>query len=432
MSRDIKLIHRHSSGLASASCYSINPALPQIMWVDLNSAFATTEQQAHPHLRHKPVGITNRISPRCCIITASYEAKARGVRTGMRRDDALRLCPDLVLLESDPPKYNHVYHRLFDIMNSYSADCGMKSIDEGYINLVGTAYDSYDKLVQLGYDIKSRVKSEIGNYMTINVGLGTNRFLAKLAAGLHKPDGMDIITTNNILSIYDGLLLEDLTGIAKHNGLRLRQGGITTPLQFLNASESYLRHQIFRSINGSYWYRRLRGYEVDNYKTNLSTIGRQWVVDAHGDDWDYLESCLHCLAESVGLKLRWRQVQARGVCVWLRFQSGDYYRQKLLADQPFDADSRIWQIAQQLFNSRPYHKIQTMGIYLYNFTQPNHNQLTFLDDVNKTASLTKAIDLINYRYGNSTIHSAHSSAGLAKIKQKVPFGGTDYLDLLID
>lgn len=411
--------------------YGINPALPQVMWIDLNSAFATTEQQAHPSLRHRPVGITNRISPECCIITASYEAKFRGVRTGMRRSEATRICPDLILLESDPPKYNDVYNRLFNIMKSYSPDCGMKSIDEGYINLSGDTYNSYGQLVKLGYEIKQRVKSEIGNYMTINVGIGNNRFLAKLAAGLHKPDGMDVITSSNILDIYSELQLEDLTGIASGYGYRLRQAGINTPLQFLSATPDQLR-RVFRGIVGNYWYQRLRGYEVDDHPTKLSVIGRQWVVNARADDWDYLTSCLHCLSESVGMKLRFRQVQSRGVCVWLRFQSGEHWQQKYLSPHPFDSDKLIWQHAHRLFDNRPLRKIQSMGIYLYKFIKPNTEQISLLTDIDKSANLTKAIDKINRLYGTSTIHSADSNAGVAAIKQKVPFGNTDYFSLLID
>ena len=140
----------------------INPALPQIMWLDLNSAFATTEQQAYPSLRHRPVGVTNRTSPNCCIITASYEAKAQGVHTGMRRIEALRQCPGLILVESHPAKYSTVYRRLFRIMHSYSPDCDMKSIDEGYIDLRSTGYDTPAKLIRLGQELKDRVKREIG------------------------------------------------------------------------------------------------------------------------------------------------------------------------------------------------------------------------------------------------------------------------------
>lgn len=412
--------------------YHLNPALPQIMWVDLNSAFATAEQQAHPSLRRRPVGITNRISPECCIITASYEAKARGVKVGCRRSEALRLCPNLILLESDPPKYNAIYRQLFAIMHDYSADCGMKSIDEGYINLQGTSYDSLDKLYQLGLEIKQRVRNEIGDYMTINVGLGSNRFLAKLAAGLHKPDGLDIITADNLLAIYDNLQLEDLTGIAQHLGYRLRRAGITSPRQFLAADSHFLQHQVFHSINGLYWYRRLRGYEVDDYHTKLSVIGRQWVVDQSGDDNDYLAGCLHYLAENVGLKLRFRQVAARGVGLWLHYHAGERWQRRQLANTSFTDDSHIWRIANDLFAQRPPGRVRVIGLYLYNFNEVNSQQLSLLDHIDRQARLTTAIDQINQRYGTATIHSAHSSIGVQHIRQKVPFGSTNYLDLLID
>lgn len=411
---------------------SINQQLPQIMWIDLNSAFATTEQQAHPHLRHRPVGITNRISPECCIITASYEAKAKGVRTGTRRSEAMRLCPDLILLESDPPKYNFVYTKLFNIMRDYSDSCGMKSIDEGYINLQHSRYDSIAKLHQLAHEIKQRVHDEIGDYMTINIGLGTNRFLAKLAAGLHKPNGLDIITADNLVDIYSQLQLENLTGIAKHYGLRLRQAGITTPLQFFNTSEAVLRKSVFRSIAGTYWYQRLRGYEVDGYATRLSTIGRQWVVDGDGADDEYLSACLHYLVECVGLKLRFRQASARGVCVWMSYRSGDHYRKKFLSKAPLDSNQALWQIAQQLLRCRPAGRINCLGVYLYNFTKPNKQQLSLVGGVARSKRLTQAIDKINHTYGTATIHSAHSTAGSQSIKQKIPFGSTDYLSLLID
>ena len=410
----------------------INPQLPQIMWIDLNSAFATTEQQAHPHLRNRPVGITNRISPECCIITASHEAKAKGVKTGTRRSEAMRLCPELILLESDPPKYNSVYTKLFNIMRNYSDNCGMKSIDEGYINLQRTSYNSIDKLISLGYEIKQRVKDEIGSYMTINVGLGPNRFLAKLAAGLHKPDGMDIINADNLTRTYAQLQLEDLTGIAKHYGLRLRRAGITTPLQFLAADEAFLRKTVFHGIVGTYWHQRLRGYEVDDYHTNLSVIGRQWVVDGDGADDDYLSACLHYLIECIGLKLRFRQVAARGVCVWATFRSGDHYHKKFLSPAPLTANQAIWTIAEQLFKQRPAGRVNCLGAYLYNFTEPNDQQLSLVNDVGRSRRLTEAIDKINHTYGTATIHSAHSTAGANHIKQKVPFGSTDYLGLLID
>lgn len=409
----------------------INPAPPQIMWIDLNSAFATTEQQAHPSLRHRPVGIINRISPNACLITTSYEARRLGIKTGMRRQEALRICPSLVILESDPPKYNAVYHKLFNIMQSYSPICGMKSIDEGYINLYDTQYNTVDKLRKLGYEIKQRVKEEIGDYMTINVGLGTNRFLAKQAAGLHKPDGMDIITKDNILDVYNSLQLEDLTGIAKHYGRRLRSHGILTPRQFLEADEPFLRRTVFHGIVGTYWYQRLRGYEVDDYQTNLSYIGRQWAVDQDGDNDEYISSCLHYLTESVGTKMRYRDVSARGVCVCCSMNNGEYYHRKKLVEVPFNDNATLWQLASELLALRPAGRVVMLSVYVYNFSRPNDDQLSFVNEISRSRSLTNAIDKINMRFGSHAVHSAHSAAGTEHIKQKVPFGSVDYLDILL-
>src|SRR5688500_14696819 len=115
-----------------------NTARPLVMHIDLNSCFATVEQQSRPMLRGRPVAIVNRRSKNTSIITASYEAKARGVTVGLKVKEAMKLAPDLVALESDPPKYRYVYHKMMGIMKDYSAHITMKSIDEGIIDFHDT------------------------------------------------------------------------------------------------------------------------------------------------------------------------------------------------------------------------------------------------------------------------------------------------------
>ncbi|MEP6710541.1 MAG: DNA polymerase IV, partial [Candidatus Saccharibacteria bacterium] len=165
-----------------------NSERPLIMHIDLNSCFATVEQQARPMLRGRPVAIVNRRTEHTMIVTASYEAKARGVGLGMSVREARNLVPELVALESDPSKYRYVYHKMLDIMRSYSAHVTMKSIDEGVIDFHQTSGDIRERpLEDIGMEIKQRLKNEIGCAMRCNVGIATNRFLAKTAAGLHKP-----------------------------------------------------------------------------------------------------------------------------------------------------------------------------------------------------------------------------------------------------
>lgn len=413
--------------------FGLNTEEPKIMWIDLNSAFATAEQQAQPLLRGRPIGVTNRLSRECCVIAASYEAKALGIKVGVRLSEAKLLCPDFIMLETDPPKYHHVYKALLKIMRDYSPKVKMKSIDEGIIDFHGM--DSLNKgrpLLDIGKEIKARMKVEVGDYMRINVGIGPNRFLAKTAAGLHKPDGLDQIDHTNLVNVYESLELTDLNGIAHKNEARLNAMGIHTPMQFLAASDYLLQKRVFHSINGLYWYKRLRGFEIDDNITQLGMVGRQWVVRKASSDEEYLRSCLHFLTETTAMKLRFRNVVARGVCVHLHFQAGGTWYEKKMFKSTFYTNEDIWRRVVYLFNKRPKHMIvQTMGLYLYQLTPSERSQISIFEDVNKKEWLTKAVDEINDFYGAFTVYSADTLTGKRTIKQKIPFGGTEYFELLL-
>ena len=413
--------------------YGFNKENPSVMWIDLNSAFASAEQQAHPSLRGKPMGVTNRLSKECCVIAASYEAKALGIKVGCRRTEAIAKCPGFIMLETDPPKYHHVYEKLCKIMQDYTHNIKMKSIDEGILDFHGTPLEGNTKaLIRIGYEIKQRVKNEIGDYMKINVGIAPNRFLAKTAAGLHKPDGLDVIDHTNLIKTYKTLELQDLNGIADGYGSRLRAHGIFTPIDFLNAQESILRKQVFRSINGHYWHRRLRGYEIDDYQTNLGMVGRQWVVKKPTNDDAYLRSCLHYLAETTGMKLRYRNVEARGVCVWLSFVAGGGFVDKKMYKVPCYSNQDIWERVSRLFDKRPPHMaVRVMGLYVYQLEPSAKSQLDLFGIEQEKRFLTDAVDEINDFYGTFTVYSADTLEGARNVTQKIPFGGTEYFELLL-
>lgn len=404
-----------------------------IMHIDLNSAFATTEQQAHPHLRGKPMGVTNRLSKECCVIAASYEAKALGIKVGTRRTDALALYPKFVMLESDPPKYEAVYLKLIRIMRDYSPKIKMKSIDEGIIDFHGMEPVLNGRtLIDIGREIKQRVRDEIGDWMKINIGIGTNRFLAKEAAGWHKPDGLDVIDHTNLKKYYSEMKLTDLCGIADGYSARLMAYNIMTPMQFFNASEFTLKKQVFKSINGVYWHRRLHGWEIDDFDTELGTVGRQWVVHKPTHKDSYLLPCLSMLCETTGAKLRYRRASARGITVWAVFQTGETWGNKRMYKVPFYSNMEIVRRAFELFRQRPSGMIVTMiGISCYGIEPSTDSQLSMFEDVEKEKWITKAMDDANDRYGLFTVMLASSLDGKGIVKQKVPFGGTEYFDLLL-
>jgi len=411
----------------------INKEEPMVMHIDLNSAFATTEQQAHPSLRGKPMGVTNRLSRECCVIAASYEAKALGIKVGTRLSEARAICPDFVMLETDAPKYHVVYQKLVAIMKSYSPNIKMKSIDEGIIDFHGMEPVLNGRtLTDIGYEIKQRVKDEIGDWMRINIGIGTNRFLAKQAAGWHKPDGLDVIDHRNMKAYYKEMKLTDLNGIADRNEARLNSYNIFSPMQFLAAKEYNLKKQVFRSINGTYWYRRLRGWEVDEYDTKLGMVGRQWVVKDPTHTSEYLLPCLAFLCETAGVKLRFRNVEARGICVWATLQNGELFRLKRMYKTTFFTNQEVYRRAMELFNQRPSGAVvTTIGVYCYGLESSKASQLSMFEDIAKVGDITKAMDEINEFYGKMTLHMATTLEGKKIIKQKIPFGGTEYFELLL-
>ena len=405
-----------------------NPETPLLMHIDLNSCFATVEQQSRPMLRGRPVAIVNRRTEHTMIVTASYEAKAAGIELGMKLSEARKLCPGLVGLESDPAKYRYVYHKLMDIMRDYSAHVTMKSIDEGVIDFHYATEEMKSRgLKSIGQEIKQRLRDEIGCAMRCNVGIATNRFLAKTAAGLHKPDGLDIITSENLRDVLGGLELMDLTGIAKHNEHRLNTVGIYTPLEFLDAKPETLHSMVFKSICGEQWHQRLRGWEVDDVTHDLKTAGRQYVLETYNLPYEKILQRLHHLCESAGQKLRSQNKVARGVLVWATTYERKYWHSRRMSSMPFFSDQAIYAQAEELFKLAP-DKMRAIGVSVYEISNDNDPQLSlFGDELAQQRSITGAIDEINNRYGMRVIHSADTLGTGEFVKQKIPFGSTRYL-----
>lgn len=402
-----------------------NTEEPQVMHVDLNSAFASIEQQSRPLLRGRPVAVINRRVENTAIVTASYEAKARGVKVGMKFAEAARLAPGLVVVESDPAKYRFVYKKLMAILNDYSADVVMKSIDEGVIDF--HHIPNHRPLIEIGYEIKQRLRDEVGSTMRCNVGIGPNRFLAKTAAGLHKPDGLDVITADNLRAVYETMELTDLTGIAGQMEQRLNAVGIDTPIQFLDASAVVLQKVVFKSICGGQWYERLRGYEVDNYKTVTKRVGRQYVLEDRNLTHAEIASRLHHLCESVGSRLRGQDKLARGVYVYAKTIQHQYWHGSRMCQLPFYSDQTINSIAQQIFMSAP-EQIKEIGVHCYGLVDDDDSQMSLFGDIlAREHQLVDAIDTINQRFGNRTVHSASTLDTGEFVKSKIPFGSTRYL-----
>jgi DNA polymerase-4 len=410
----------------------ISTEQPQILHIDLNSCFATVEQQARPLLRGRPIAVTNRLTKNACVVAASYEAKAFGVKVGMGYSDAKLLAPGLIMIETDPPKYHYVYKKLVGIMKSYSPKIGMKSIDEGVIDFHGTRTNINRRpLAVIGTEIKQRLRDEVGPWMKCNVGIAPNRFLAKQAASLHKPDGLDVITHKNLRQTLSTMRLTDLTGIAERNQARLNTAGIYTPLQFLDAPSDVLTRRVFHSVCGDDWYQRLRGYEIDDVEYATKTVGRQFVMDEWQPGEEVLHSRLSHLCETTAMKLRYRGLAARGVYIYLLYANGDVWYERKMFKTPVFSGADVYRRVMLLFNHRPRGDwVRMMSVSCYKLEPSNIDQLSLLEEINRETWLGQAIDTINNQYGEFTVTYASSLTAKGLIKQKIPFGSTRYFELL--
>ncbi len=195
--------------------------------LDLNSCFASVEQQANPLLRYRPIAVTAYSADRGCILASSYEAKKMGVKTGMRFSDAKKLCPNLFSLVSDPAKYRFVHKQVKKLLQNYCPSVTAKSIDEFVLDFTDFKHQNLN-LQNLFLEIKREIKNQIGDYLTVSVGIAPSSYLAKVASNLKKPDGLEEINSQNFLEVYSKLDLTDLTGISTKTATRLNMVGIET------------------------------------------------------------------------------------------------------------------------------------------------------------------------------------------------------------
>jgi len=208
---------------------------------------------------------------------------------------------------------------------------------------------------------------------------------------------------------------------------RLNAVDIYTPLQFLDTDVVSLQKVVFKSIVGRHWYERLRGYEVDDRTSETKTIGRQYVLERRDLAYAEIAARLHYLCESVGARLRQQNKVARGVYVYVKTAERHYWHASRMCQMPFYSDSTINALAQQLFFSAPG-DAREIGIRCYGLSDDGNPQTSLFGDILvREQQLVGAIDIINHRFGDRTVHSADTLKTSKFIKQKISFGSTRYL-----
>ena len=391
-----------------------NPTLPRVMHLDLNSCFASVEQQANPLLRSKPIAVIHSDAPYGCILAPSVEAKLWGVKTGMSLKEGRERCPLLIARVADPPKYREVHSCFTTLLKEYSNNPISKSIDEFCLTLPS---GSDPELITT--EIKRRVKSEIGDYLRVSIGVSTNQNLAKLASGLHKPDGFDLINQSNYLDIYKTIKLQDFCGINVRNEARLHRVGVFTPLQFYHASRQTL-HAAFQSILGEYWYARLRGYEVDDITFQTRSFGQSYVLPRPMDKGEWFP-ILAKLVSKAARRMRSQGYRSSGVHVSLRFPNHSHYRLGHTTKTTLYNDNDLIAACKTLTEGMPNQRVKKIAITLFGISHEDHQESLFIDKV-KEKRLVTALDELNTRYGDYTISYASLLGSSGHVHDAIGFG----------
>lgn len=481
-----------------------NYIAPTVMHIDLNSCFASVEQQANPFLRGKPVAVAAYTSPGGCILAASREAKRMGVVTGLRVRDGKTLCPDLVVLPPDPNKYRFVNRQLLKLLRGYTDNLEVKSIDEMALNFVGAPsfrkriekyeevfasnisenpksqipitkqilksnnsifakaatgkqnlnclefgawkldvvwnlelgnwnfkdfkyYITVQVMKDIGQEIKNRIKTEVGEWLTVSIGISANRFLAKTASNLHKPDGLDVITKDNIESTLRSLKLEDLCGIKGGYGGRLRMCGIDTAMKFYEASIKDLRIA-FASIVGYYWWLRLHGYEADDRQFERRSFGHSHALYVPYTTRDKkLHQILCQLTEKMGTRLRRAGYAAGGIHVACLFGHGFWHKGRKLK-YPLYANTDLYKEALNILNLSENNPVKILSVSCFALTPYRNEQLDFFVDNTRKRNLTTAVDDINNRWGDLSVSSGRVLTGKRKVLDRISYGGVKDLE----
>lgn len=396
-----------------ARLIDFNPSPSTIMHVDLNSCFATIEQQANPRLRGKPIAVAAYATGSGCIVAPSIEAKRLGIKVGMRVKDGLAIYPKLIVLSPDPDKYRFVHQGLHQILSDYTDKITSKSIDEFVLNIQGL------DMWEAGRQIKARIKSEIGEWLTISVGIGPNRFLAKTAAGLRKPDGLDEINSSNFAQVYFGLKLTDLCGIKTANANRLNRMNIYTVLDFYETDITILK-SAFQSIAGYYWYQRLHGYEIDEVAWDRKSFGNSHAFYKQPSDIADLTPVLQKLVEKTGFRLRKAGFMARGVHVSLLYRDFVYWHHGQVGPTIFDSRD-IYKCALQILQTSPRLPVHTLAVSCFDLIKTDFIQGNLLEDLDKKRRLVTAIDCVNERWGNFVLIPATMLGTEKLVLDRIPY-----------
>ena len=381
-----------------------------ILHLDADAFFASCEQAIHPELQGKPV-ITGK--ERGIVAALSYEAKARGVKRGMRLFEAKKACPDAIVVPSDYETYSLFSVRMFEILRRFSPDIEEYSIDEAFVDLTGLRRKFHGSYGMISRKMQEAVETELG--ITVSVGVSLSKVLAKIGSKHDKPHGLTIIPGRDIHIYLEKLPLEEVWGIGPNTSAFLRKLGITTVLQFARKDEIFIRKhlskpylEIWHELNGRSAYP-----VVNESKSGYQSISKTRTFTPPSDDETFVFAQLSKNLENACIKARRHRLAATRLIVFLRKQDFREAGVEMKLSHPSAFPSELFEPLregfQRVYLPKTFYRLT--GVVLAGLVPENRVQYTLFDDtvrMDKLASIYRSVDSLSARYGKHTVQHAAS------------------------
>ena len=376
------------------------------LYFDLNSYFATIEQQVDPLLRGKPVVVVPLLSNSTCAIAASYEAKLKGIKTGTKIYDAKKLCPELICIKGRHKLYVEYHKRIFAEINKLLFVDAVCSIDEGAGRLTGK-YQQEEEAIRLAQNIKLAIKQNVGDYITCSIGIAPTKYLAKIAAEMKKPDGLTVITAEDIPSKLLKLSLRDIPGVGYRVLKRLHSAGIDTVEKLYGCSSGHLQ-TIWGSIYGKKCWYLLRGYQLAENVVKNQVIGHSRIL--LGPEVRRISAARNVTAElaiKAAKRLREKELCATYIGLYLKTLNKVVHKTYVRISPSCDNATILEQVLKawdRLTLQYSLSSLRQVGLSLGGLIQKSR-QLSFDDLRGKQVqeNLSLAMDNINKRFGQHTV-----------------------------
>lgn len=373
-----------------------------ILHVDMDAFFASVEQRDNPALRGRPV-LVGGTGSRGVVSTASYEARVFGCRSAMPMAQARRLCPEAIVVPGRYHAYRDASKLVYGVFERFTDRIQPMGLDEAFLDVTGSR-----KLFGTGEQIAEQIRAQIRQetQLTASVGVAPNKFLAKLASDLNKPDGLTVITPQTIDTILPPLPISRIWGIGPKSAARLQGLGMKTIGDLRRMDAAWFEQHL-----GS-WGQRVRelihGVDTRPVETDdqAKSIGQEQTFGLDITVPEHLRDVLLGQAEEVGMRLRRHHLFAGCVTVKIRFGKFETITRSRTLITPTDATPDLHQAACGLFDAWAkdgFQPVRLIGIQTSHFTKEAQLDLFSTPQNERVRKVDRALDAIKSRFGNDAI-----------------------------